>query len=571
MKSLLSALRNRSASPSPGSQPESRLRDLVMNAPDLILEIDPAGQIVFANRYTDIYLGRSVFEFLPPEQVETARHRLRQALEGGQVEQFELQTFNHHGQLIWNELRVRPLFEAGKISGFSLWITNITHRKLLEQQAEQASRQLAMLNEIGRVVSEETDLDRVLEVIRQQLAKVVDFDFYSVRIFNTEQGTITYLAVYEGGQYWKEPDAPLIPGTHAYQVFESGRSYLRLLTPEEIEEERQHPELRVGDRSSVTASLIFAPLKRKGRTIGALSVQRYQPSAYTQEDLKLVEDVAIQVTIAIENARLLASLQQELSERRKAEAQIRQLNEELEQRVRQRTAQLEMSNKELESFSYSVSHDLRAPLRAINGYSQALLEDYSSRLDETARDYLQKIRTATRNMERLIDDLLNLARITRSQMTFQELDLSRLFDEIMAELRAAEPERQAIIRLQPGLTALGDEQLLRIMMTNLCSNAWKFTRKKAVAEIEFGLQAQESGPAAFFIRDNGAGFHMAYADKLFNSFQRLHAPDEFEGTGIGLAIVKRIVQRHGGRIWAEGKPDKGATFYFTIAAPGPAG
>lgn len=466
-------------------------------------------------------------------------------------------------RLVYLRASLIGILEAESLVHVWVNIRDETQRRLAEQKAAQAARHLAMLNEIDRVVSEETDLDTVLELIRQQLEKVVAFDFYSVRMFDEIAETVSYLAVYEDGHYWPQPEASLNPGTPAYQVFKTGRSLLKLLSAEEAEEDRRNPHLRIGNLAKITTSLIFVPLKKKGRTIGAISVQSYQPNAYTLADLKLVEDVAIQVAIAIENARLFASLQEELEERRNAEDQVRQLNEELERRVQERTAQLELANRELEAFSYSVSHDLRAPLRAINGFSLALAEDYSGRLDETAQDYLAKIRRATRSMGQLIDNLLNLARITRSEMNIREIDLSRLVAEILANLQASEPDRRAEFTIQPGLKTRGDEQLLRIMLTNLVANAWKFTSKKPLARIEFGCTAAEGRPV-YFIRDNGAGFDMAYADKLFESFQRLHGLHEFEGTGIGLAIVKRIVLRHGGQIWAEGAVEAGAAFNFTL-------
>ena len=423
--------------------------------------------------------------------------------------------------------------------------------------------QLAMLNEIGRAVAEVTGLDTVLEIIRLQLQEVIEFDFYSVRVFNETDRTVTYLAVYENGRYWAEPDSALIPGTHAYRVFETGRSILHLMSEQEIEAYRCGPYPQVGDHTQMTTSLIFVPLKKHGKTLGALSVQRYQRNAYTLEHLQLVEAVAIQVSIAIENARLFTSLQQELEERRNAEARIQQMNDELEQRVRERTAQLEAVNQELEAFSYSVSHDLRAPLRAISGYSQVLLEDYAPRLDTAAVEYLQRLRASSQFMGGLIEDLLELARITRAEMTHEPVDLSQMFTVVMQRLQSVDPARQIAVTCQPGLQACGDERLLGILLTNLCDNAWKFTARKDPARIEFGSQPAEDGPV-FFVRDNGAGFDMTYSSRLFGTFQRLPNAQDFDGSGIGLATVRRIVQRHGGRIWAEGQVEQGATFYFTL-------
>jgi light-regulated signal transduction histidine kinase (bacteriophytochrome) len=231
--------------------------------------------------------------------------------------------------------------------------------------------------------------------------------------------------------------------------------------------------------------------------------------------------------------------------------------------VADRTTQLEAANRELEAFSYSVSHDLRAPLRGIDGFSQALLEDYSEQLDDHGRDYLRRVRAATQRMSGLIDDLLNLSRITRSELRREAVDLSALVRSIAEQLRQAQPERHVEFRIADGLTAQGDPRLLRIALENLLGNAWKFTAKTADAVVEFGL-TRAGGDDVYFVRDNGAGFDMAYAGKLFGAFQRLHDVREFEGTGIGLATVQRIVRRHGGDVRAEGEPERGATFFFTL-------
>jgi PAS domain S-box-containing protein len=253
----------------------------------------------------------------------------------------------------------------------------------------------------------------------------------------------------------------------------------------------------------------------------------------------------------------------DITERRQAELELRKHRDSLEELIAQRTHELAAANKELESFSYSVSHDLRAPLRSIDGFSHILLDDYSDQLDPAAVDHLRRIRTAAQRMAQLIDDLLELSRVTRGKLFFEPVNLSALAESIVRELRASKPERQATITIEPGLRVQGDTSLLRIMLQNLIENAWKYSSKKALTEITLGKRDSKNGNV-FYVRDNGAGFDMRYANKLFGAFQRLHGSDEFEGTGIGLATVQRILVRHGGKVWAESEEGKGTTFYFQL-------
>jgi PAS domain S-box-containing protein len=291
------------------------------------------------------------------------------------------------------------------------------------------------------------------------------------------------------------------------------------------------------------------PLISQQECLGVLCLFTRTERKPTARRLSLIETVTAQIALGIQNAQLYQQVQQYAGT--------------LEAKVRERTAQLEATNRELESFCYSVSHDLRAPLRGIDGWSLALLEDCADRLDEQGRTYLQRVRMETQRLGRLIDDLLELSRVIRTDMLRKPVDLSALVHTIAARLQEAEPDRQVEFRIQPGLMAHGDARLLEVMLSNLLGNAWKFTSKHPSARIEFGVTEVE-GQTVYFVRDDGAGFDMTYARKLFGAFQRLHKTSEFPGSGVGLATVQRIVQRHGGRVWAEAEVEQGTTVYFSL-------
>ena len=304
------------------------------------------------------------------------------------------------------------------------------------------------------------------------------------------------------------------------------------------------------------------------RLIAGEAITSFETQRVTKDGRVL--DVWMTVTKLLDaagNPIGLASTERDITARKRAVEEVHKLNAELEQRVRDRTAELEAANQELEAFSYSVSHDLRAPLRAMDGFSMALLEDCAGKLDETAQDHLRRIRAGSQRMAELIDDLLNLSQVTRTEMRRERVDLTVMAEEIGAELRRLQPDREGNLVVAPALTADADARMLRLVLNNLLDNAWKFTSRRAQACIEVGARELD-GQRVFFVRDNGAGFDMAYAGRLFGAFQRLHSTQEFEGTGIGLAIVQRIIHRHGGRVWAEGAVEQGAIVYFTVGKKG---
>ena len=320
-----------------------------------------------------------------------------------------------------------------------------------------------------------------------------------------------------------------------------GHSVDRLLSPEAREMHKLYcgnnlsaPELR-----PMTDSLDIYAIRKDGSHV---------PIDVNLNPIELSDGVAAVASI------------RDITQRKQAESEIRELNHRLANHVTELTA----LNHELEAFSYSVSHDLRAPLRSIDGFSQALLEDYHGQLDAQGRDYLVRVRDASRRMSSLIDDLLLLSRITRAEMTKTTLDMSAMANEILDELRRADPRRTVECAVEADLVVDADPRLLRVALTNLLDNAWKFTAKRPAAKITVGKQERD-GDIAYYVTDNGAGFDLTYVDKLFGVFQRLHSVDDFPGTGVGLAIVQRVIQRHGGKVWADAAVDRGATFYFTLS------
>ncbi|MDH4235030.1 MAG: PAS domain S-box protein, partial [Gallionella sp.] len=313
--------------------------------------------------------------------------------------------------------------------------------------------------------------------------------------------------------------------------------------------------IRRGYRSSATF-----PFQKAGRVIGTVTTYVAEAHFFTQDIIHLMQELTANISFALD-------VFAERTRREQAEDEIRQLNINLERRVAERTLLLEAANKELETFSYSVSHDLRAPLRSIDGFSKVLMDTYHDRLDATAQDWLVRVRRASQHMGHLIDDMLQLSQVSRGELKRVQIDLGALAENAVDDLRHAHPERQVRFILQEDLNIYGDPSLMRIAINNLLDNAWKYTGKTTMAEIEFGACDISFGSGverAFFVRDNGAGFNMAYAHKLFTPFQRLHGAGEFEGTGIGLATVQRIIHRHHGKVWAEAKEGEGATLYFTL-------
>lgn len=539
-------------------QSETRFRRLVENAPDAIVGVDDEGRILLVNEqaermfeYREEEMVGLPIESLVPERYreEHVHHRngyVRAPRTRPMGAGLELHARRRDGTEFPVEISLSPLETVDGLLVTAI-IRDVTRRRQTEEQLRRHQEHLEEL-----VAERTTALTMANERLerevteRQAMAAALAQSEERYRLLSESALTGVYL-VQDGLLTYVNPAMASIFGYTQEEI-------VGILGPMDLTAPPDRP--------------LVAENVRK-RLAGEVEDIRY---AYrgVRKDGTFIEVEVHGVRVEIEGRPAIIGTLLDITERKRQEEEIHRLNEELEQRVVERTAELEAANKELAAFAYSVSHDLRAPLRAIDGFGQALLEDCADSLDDLGHSYLERIRANTQRMGDLIDGLLGLSRITRVEMRREPVDLSAAVREIVADLQQRDARREVEFIVESGHVVRGDARLLQAALENLLDNAWKFTGDRPVARIEFRA-VEENGEVNYFVRDNGVGFDMAYADKLFGAFQRLHAMEDFSGTGIGLATVQRVIHRHGGRVWAEAAPGEGATFYFTLPDAGEAG
>jgi PAS domain S-box-containing protein len=534
---------------------EAQFRVLAETASDAIITIDKASRMLFVNPAAERIFGYTRKELLGQNLTmlmpEYLRHLHEKAvdhyLETGHRHinwlGIELPGLHKSGEEIALEVSFGEAVENGQAT-FTGIIRDVTERKRLE-------RRRAAQYAVTSVLAESSSLDDATPRLLQAICESTGWQLGELWFLDKQHEVLR-----NAGSWLAQPEL-----TQAFleasreTTFRRGAGLPGRVWASEapawvhdVKEDPNFPRVNAATKVGLSSAVAF-PLHAAGSLTGVLEFFSTSLREPDPDLLQMMEAFGKQIGVFIERTRALTALQE--------------AHEELETRVKQRTAELEATNKELEAFSYSVSHDLRGPLRGIDGFSRALLEDYASTLDSTAKGYLERIISASERMGELIDDLLELSRLSRAALRQQSVNLSEIAQNIVARLRENAPHRQVAVRIEEGLVAVGDARLLTVVLENLLENAWKFTAKHMDAQLEVNA-FQQDDQRVFFVRDNGAGFDMTYANKLFAAFQRLHDQEEFKGTGIGLATVQRIIHRHGGRIWADGEVGKGATFYFTL-------
>lgn len=591
---------------------EERYRRLIESMNEGILMVDTENVIQMANPKFCAILGYSEKELIgqtadkflqADDREEEATAPKPTPSSEGNTNSYKLRTRHRSGRQVWLMVNNSPIHDADKnLAGWVGIYQDITQQKQTETERDRLLQQQIAINQLVLTLGEQHDLAAIYHVLYDHISEILPASTFILSTYDSSRQLLRPEFISVRGTI---RDVSEFPPRHLEspehrgesQVIRSGEPlYLPTYRPT-LSTTAPENTIFAANAESIQSAIIV-PLKVEKRIIGTIQIRNNRQNAFTQQDINTLVAMASVAAIAIQNVTLFGKVQRELQERKRTEQALQKLNTELEARVAERTAELqkrildveklnqgianllsdlqaaqhkmeqnakrlEQANAELESFAYSISHDLRAPLRHISGFSELLLHNYGTKIDETGQHYLQVLQESAQRMDQLITGLLAFSRLGRKALHISPIATSTLLQNVWEQLRSEWQAREIDLVLRELPNCKADPILLEQVFMNLLSNALKYSRGREQARIEVGYCVIE-GKGTYYVKDNGIGFDMHYADKLFGVFQRLHGAKEFEGTGVGLAIVQRIINKHGGRIWAEAAPDQGATFFFTL-------
>ena len=547
--------------------PYSSISSLLNNSSDGIWIIDTEGITSFVNTslammlgyQRDDILGKDLFVFMTEEAAEICKRNLNRR-EQGIEDKHEFEFIRKDGTPLYASLNTSPIIEDGVYRGTIAIVTDITVLHITEIKYIRINRALKTLRTCMQQVARATNEVDLLNQISRIIVKEGGYKMCWVGYAENDDDKTVSKVAHFGDKYGYLDRINLSWANNKYGRGPTGtaiRTGKRKISREMQSDSRMTPWKNEIEKSHFNSSIAL-PLISDRQVFGALNIYSNAKNVFDDEEQQLLQELANELAFGIMAIRNREA-------RKQAEVELLRHKNDLEGLVRERTIELERSNRELESFSYSISHDLRAPLRHINGYSNIFRSDYASQIDPEGREILLRIEKAAQNMGSLIDHLLNFSRLNRMQLKLEHLNLTDIANELQQQFSDRISENKVTIEICDNISATCDRQLITLVLQNLLDNALKFVANKQNPFIKFGID-ESTHPTVYFVQDNGVGFDMLYVSKIFGTFERLHTDEQYEGSGIGLATVKRIIERHGGKVWAEGKLDEGTTIFFTLTS-----